>query len=213
MSGRVLRGMAVTATSVVLVAGSAVGASAKQQDSPAVAKVRQVLTGMDLSSQQINQIVADPTLVAEVPVSESYEETSGSAPARSALTVPSAVGSNCSGSSGWVQRTQYRNNAYGAHQAWVTLRTDWCWNGRTVTYANSTKSHGTGTFGVLFRWKEWSEFSEGWYAYNNHTNGGVKTVAQGHWEYCLKYCADFDMVARTYAHYDGTWTASGHNYY
>jgi hypothetical protein len=44
MSGRVLRGLAVTATSVVMVAGSALGASATTAHSPSVVRVTQATT-------------------------------------------------------------------------------------------------------------------------------------------------------------------------
>lgn len=226
MRARIQRGLAVTATSVVLVAGSALGASATTpgpvQTPPAdlnqtqLAQVRKVLTDHGLPAAAVKAVMADKKQVEQVPVSASSEETHGGGSSAPGFAAPSTLGSGCSGYSGWVQRRQNVRNVYNAVLAWAQLRTDFCYNKTRVTYANSVKTHGTSAIGgVSMVWAGWDEFSEGWYIYNGHSNGGVKSVVQGNFNECvLKYgCFTSDtLTMRTYAHYDGTWYTSGSSY-
>lgn len=210
------------ATAIALVGLSVVPANASTSTltdhQQATVKAALVERGVDASTAQ--QVAADPVLALAVPVSESYETTAGtpkevkSTPG-GGITIDN-IGSTCSGYSNWVQRTQVINNIYGQLLLRVILRTDFCYNYSIVTYAHSSRSQYVSTIAAAGGWyfSSWTGWSEGYYIYNNHTNGGVKTFTEGYFQECvlkIGCIGSASIGARTYAHYDGTYSASGYS--
>lgn len=157
-------------------------------------------------------------LVVEEPDTGELIPAPAYAPAASGSKTPAyateAIGSECSGRSGWVQRNQYYNNVWGHRLLTTTLKTTFCYNGSRVTYANSSQTWSRTALGSGAGWRvsSWN-FSEGWYAYNGRTNGGVKSVSQANLDACILKIGchtDGTAVMRTYAHYNGTWSTSGY---
>ena len=101
------------------------------------------------TADEIAYVKAHPSDGLTVAVSSSVETTSGGAATTSATDAyagaltgmlattgavePASVGSDCSGYGGWVERTQYENNATGQHLAYIKLHTDFCYNFSRVT--------------------------------------------------------------------------------
>jgi hypothetical protein len=183
-----------------------------------LAQVRKVLTDGGLPAAAVEAVMADRTQVAQIPVASSGEETHGAeaVPSGSGFAAPATMGSVCTGYGAWVQRKQYVRNVYNGILAWAALRTDFCYNNSRVTYTNSTRTHGVTALGSpTLNWNGWDDLSEGWYLYNGRTYGGVKSTTQGNFNECIvKYgCFTTDtLTMRTYAHYDGTSSASGSSY-
>lgn len=128
-------------------------------------------------------------------------------------TVPATLGS-CSGYSNWVERTQYENNAYGSHLAWIKLHTNFCYNYSRVTYATSYRSAGTTELGNIggIEWQGWQSYSEAWYTVNGHINGGAYAITQAKFGDCPIHVGCIAYVypqAETLAHYDGGWNTWG----
>jgi hypothetical protein len=191
--------------------------------------VLSAMTARGASTGQLAYVQANPEAGLSVVTSTSVETTTGGAATGLAMDTdralvvgplvrahPNTIGTNCSGYSAYVWRTQYENNATGQHLGWITLRTDYCYNNWTVTYAHSSRTYGlsglanqTGTY----KWLGWNTFSEGWYVYYSHANGGVRSETQASFQTCFALghgCFGADTpIARTYAHYDGTWYTSG----
>ena len=224
--------LSILAASVgVAIAPSAFADSAGGYTVAQISAVVSAMQAQGATAAQIAYLKANPDLASQIPVSSSFETSVGGAATVSVAdsysgtfaealnlpdAVPDSVGSTCSGYSGWVQRIQYVNNETGQHLANITLHTDFCYNYSSVTYASTSKTYHIYTLGSttgVIEWDKWSEFSEGFYAYNNHTNGGVKTTAQGTFKSCFAFghgCwGSYNPIARTYAHYDGTWYTSG----
>lgn len=122
----------------------------------------------------------------------------------------------CSGSYRTIWRTQYINNTYGVHLAHIKESTTFYWNGSRVTCSWSGRSAVVDTYGAQGGWefKGWTDGGEQFYTYNGHTNGGVKSWAEGWFKGCnniagVTLCSTGTVIARTYGHYDGGYTTGG----
>lgn len=126
--------------------------------------------------------------------------------------IPNAIG-DCSGSGAWVQRTQYINNTYGQHIAYIRLKTNFSYNGSRVTCAGSTRSHYVYTWALpAVSWKAWEDFTEYFYTSGGHANGGVLTETTGIFALCVagKGCVlNRYPWAQTRGYYNGTWLTYG----
>jgi hypothetical protein len=174
--------------------------------------VRDALIQQGYTSTEANAIASDPKLARYVPVSTSFEETRGTIPAVRAAA-PQALGT-CSGSGAWVQRIQYINNQFGAHIAYVKLRTNFSYNGSRVTCTGSSRSwyiYGWVAPGVV-QWKGWTDFTNYFYSSGGRANGGALTSTEGRYSLCLVKCGSSNLpYAETRAYYNGSALTFGHN--
>jgi hypothetical protein len=179
-------------------------------DTRRTSAVYDVLVERGWTPAQAAAIADDPVRAKYVPVSTSFEETSGKV--TSGMTTQ-ALG-DCAGSAAWVQRIQYINNQFGNHIAYIKLRTNFSYNGSRVTCAGSSRSwyiYGWVAPGVV-QWKGWQDFTEYLYTSGGHASGGVLTSTQGRFSLCLVKCGESNWpYAETRGYYNGTWLTFGHN--
>ncbi|MGZ6772730.1 MAG: hypothetical protein ACXVGI_10130 [Mycobacteriaceae bacterium] len=201
--------VAISQASMVWAAPSVPALTAGQK-----ATVYRALISRGASAPVAREVSEDPSMARAVGVSSGSSEAHGGATLPQGMALPMSVGSSCSGSSGWVSRSQWINNVYGGRIMSASLVTNFCYNGSSVTYAWSSKSESVTSLGSVGGWSfsSWAEFAEGWYSYNNRTNGGVATVAQADFQECIiriGCLGSAQLIMRTYAHYDGTSYSSG----
>lgn len=215
MGRRTATVLAATAVALLIQGPMAWGATA----APALTPSQKGVVYKALVSRGVNAAVAqkvstDPSMASAVGTSVGSSESSGGATVPRGVAIPMSVGSSCSGYSGWVARSQWINNVWGQRLMSASLVTNFCYNFNQVTYSWSSKSESVTTLASVGGWffSSWSEFSEGWYAYNNHADGGVATVAQADFQNCffrVGCIGSAQLIMRTYVHYDGSSYASG----
>jgi hypothetical protein len=216
MNRRRIAGVIAAATVVALSQASMVWAapSVPALTAGQKATVYRALISRGASAPVARKVSEDPSMARAVGVSSGSSEAHGGATLPQGTVLPMSVGSSCSGSSGWVSRSQWINNVYGGRIMSASLVTNFCYNGSSVTYAWSSKSESVTSLGSWGGWyfSSWAEFAEGWYSYNNRSNGGVSTVAQADFQQCIiriGCLGSVQLIMRTYAHYDGTSYSSG----
>lgn len=216
MNHRRIAGVIAAATVVALSQASMVWAapSVPALTAGQKATVYRALISRGASAAVARKVSEDPSVARAVGVSSGSSEAHGGATLPQGMALPMSVGSSCSGSSGWVSRSQWINNVWGGRIMSASLVTNFCYNGSSVTYAWSSKSESVTSLGALGGWSfsSWGEFAEGWYAYNNRTNGGASTVAQADFQECVVRVGcigNAELIMRTFVHYDGTSYSSG----
>ncbi len=114
------------------------------------------------------------------------------------------------GRSASIMRT---TSVWGNQLASITVRTEFCYNFSTVTYAASTKSFYVFALGSLTMvWQGWASYDEHWYTLTGHIKAGIVSQAQGNFGQCvIEYgcLVSIYPIAATWAHYDGAWNTSG----
>jgi hypothetical protein len=173
--------------------------------------VYDALIGRGYTDAEATAIASDPDQAKNVPVSVSFEETSGNTkPIKTTGPVAAFIG-DCSGSGRWVERTQYINNQFGNHIAHVKLRTNWSYNGSRVTCAGSSRSWYIYSWVVGVTWQGWQDFYEYFYTSGGRASGGALTYTQGKFGLCLPKCVSSNWPwVETRVYYNGTsLTSSG----
>lgn len=222
----------ITALATALLIGPAQSANAVTMTADEEATVYNALIDQGVDATTAEQVASDPDQAQYVAVSGGYEQggdglqwvepassnsgaviSNGTATSNGGVTIE-ALGT-CSGYSGYVYRNQSAYNVWGWLLVRITLRTDFCYNYSRVTYAHSTRTAYVSQYAAVGGWyfDKWTAFSEAWYTYNYHYYGGVKTETQGYFRMCtLKLgCVSSEfLTARTYAHYNGTWSTGGY---
>lgn len=200
----------------LLAAGSAQASAAPSEDwSPEQQTVYATLVDSGVDDATATEIVTDPDRLAAVPVASGDDTTSGTNPAGAKGGSEAKIGS-CSGKSNWAEREQWMRNVWGTKLLKIRLRTDFYYNGTSkVTCAYSSKTHTIHPTASAGGWYwDGSDFSEGYYTYNGKSLGGVKSEYSGYFRQCIAYkvgCfGQQTLIARTYVHYNGTWSTSGY---
>jgi hypothetical protein len=168
--------------------------------------------GVDAATAEL--VASDTTLAASVPVSSTFEEGAIKKSVASPDVSPMAIGT-CSGFGKSFERIQRMKNIYGVTLLSIKVRTDFSYNNKRVTCASSSKSIHVDSVAALGGWyfDKWTNEYEGWYTYNGVVNGGVKTEEQGYFRQCILKVGcigSATLTARTYAHYNGTWSTGGY---
>jgi len=162
-----------------------------------------VLEGWGYSPAEVAVMVQDPEVIAAVPVQTITKNTtktvSGKEPSipgvASAVTAmsgvtPMSVGSSCTGSAGYRGVSRTAVNAYGQALYKYDTTTHYCYNGSSVTYANTVETATITALGNAAVWTYAGDptFAEAYGIYNGHSNGKVTTTMQGRFSLdLLKY--------------------------
>jgi hypothetical protein len=166
MNRRRIAGVIAAATVVALSQASMVWAapSVPALTAGQKATVYRALISRGDSAPVARKVSEDPSMARAVGVSSGSSEAHGGATLPQGTVLPMSVGSSCSGSSGWVSRSQWINNVYGGRIMSASLVTNFCYNGSSVTYAWSSKSESVTSLGSWGGWyfSSWAEFAEGW---------------------------------------------------
>ena len=175
-------------------------------------KVLRIMAALAVTALVAGSAAATATAAPASPFTAAYTTT-----ASGVTTGFTAKVGTCSGSSKTAWRTQSIKNTYGTTLAYIKLSTTWYYNGSRVTCAYSARTPYVTTYGALGGWefKGWTDFGEQFYTYNSRTNGGVKTWTSGWFKGCNRIvgkelCSTGTTTARTYVHYDGTYSTGGY---
>jgi hypothetical protein len=222
MSHRHTLAALVTAAMLALTGASSATAADGHLTPDQQQKVRVALEERGAGAEVIAQVLADDELARTIPVTVTTDEEGSRghqkvlAAHRGSVTTMS-IGSSCTGSQGWVQRTQYLRNAFNSELARFVLRTDFCYDHRRVTFANNTVRASVTVLGTIggIRYNGHFGISEYFRTWNSRTNGEARSEVQGHFTQSPIRIGELGSVypiAITYAHYDGTWATGGSCY-
>ncbi|MBT9254444.1 hypothetical protein KMZ32_01890 [Phycicoccus sp. MAQZ13P-2] len=212
-----MKQVGVAVAALGLLAGPVASAQGAEPRTPVQQKAYAALVAKGVDGAKAAAAVKDPAVVAATPVEFGGDSSSGVNP--TTTTTKDGAGTQrigtCSGKSTWVQRNQWIKNVYGTKLMEVVVRTTFYYNGSRVTCASSTNNKYVATLAAAGGWA-WvdKEFSEGFYTYNGRSLGGVKTEASHNFQQCVVKVGCFNaatITARTYGHYDGSSSNSGHS--
>jgi hypothetical protein len=187
-----------------------------------LAKVRDVLAKRGATASQIDQVLADPELVAAIPMSietgpvVAGKPTKVQAPKQGAGGIsPMSIGNTCSGYQNWVELTLKIRSLAGVELGHFRLHQDFCYDLVQVTYSSYYIDAGvtvTGTIGGLQYEGVPSGVSEAFQIWDGHANGQARTYAQGKFRTTILWVGEIGAVYPTitlYGRYHGTWDGSG----
>lgn len=221
------RGLARTALVAVVAVLLALSGSAASANEPPgytdsqTAEVRAVLVASGVSPGAIAEIMQDPSLVRGVPVAttttaRTYRASSGDASLSSrdllssAAVTPMALGSSCAGNFAnfsIIVVTLSIRNIFGGELGSYKMATNFCHNGKAVTYVSSSVEGTVSTVGTLggLVFDGIVSSSEGWGNYNGHTNGSASSFTQGRFHQSVPGVGDLPSI------YPKVWTTVRYN--